>query len=275
VGDVGDHKVATERETDRDCPVSAAVCLSSKLSKNEQDEKLQRPPRERAIPFPAQSRMRFQACRALALLLLLGCWQPTAALLGNPLALELFGRPALAAYLQRRRLPPALAWSNAEAGSCQLPHDLWAWLDSSPRVDVLALPKLDEQQLRALSDLPAAAEERLGTRLELLPDDAPVAGLVCVSDALLSAGPSAAGEEPEVVLSRSRAWVQRTLAPGPLGVLSNPSPCLNPDPDPNPQTLTPTSIPSPTSDPGLPPWQPSAHTLGLRRPRASGLRQRV
>ena len=219
--------------------------------------------------------MRFRACRALAPLLLLGCWQPTAALLGNPLALELFGRPALAAYLQRRRLPPALAWSNAEAGSCQLPHDLWAWLDSSPRVDVLALPKLDEQQLRALSDLPAAAEERLGTRLELLPDDAPVAGLVCVSDALLSAGPSAAGEEPEVVLSRSRAWVQRTLAPGPLGVLSNPQPCLNPDPDPNPQTLTPTSIPSPTSDPGLPPWQPSAHTLGLRRPRASGLRQRV
>ena len=162
--------------------------------------------------------MRVQACRALALLLLLGCWQPTAALLGNPLALELFVRPALEAYLQRRRLPPALTWSNAKAGSCQLPHDLWAWLDSGPRVDSLALPNLDKQQLRALSDLPAAAEEQLGLHLELLPDDAPVAGLVCVTDVQLSAGPSSEGEAPEVVLSRSRAWVQRTLAPGPLGL---------------------------------------------------------
>ena len=177
--------------------------------------------------------MRFHTYRALALLL---CWQPVAALLGNPLTLELFGRPLLAAYLQRQQMPPALAWSDAEAGSCQLPRDLWTWLDSSPRVGALALPKLDKQQLRALSDLPSAAEERLGMRLELLPDDAPVAGLVCVSDAQLSAGPSGAAEEPAVVVSRSRAWVQRTLAPGPLGAAppGTPPPCLNPDVDPDP-----------------------------------------
>ena len=177
--------------------------------------------------------MRFHTCRALALLL---CWQPVAALL-NPLTFELFGRPALAAYLQRQQpAAPAFAWSDAEAGSCQLPRDLWTWLDSSPRVGALALPKLDKQQLRALSDLPSAAEERLGMRLELLPDDAPVAGLVCVSDAQLSAGPSGAAEEPAVVVSRSRAWVQRTLAPGPLGAAppGTSPPCLNPDVDPDP-----------------------------------------
>ena len=73
-------------------------------------------------------------------------------------------------------------------------------------------------------------------RLELLPDDAPVAGLVCVSDAQRSAGPSGAAEEPAVVVSRSRAWVQRTLAPGPLGAAppQPPPPCLNPDVDPDP-----------------------------------------
>ena len=177
--------------------------------------------------------MRFHTYRALALLL---CWQPVAALLGNPLTLELFGRPALAAYLQRQQLPPALEWSDAEAGSCQLPRDLWTWLDSSPRVGALALPKLDKQQLRALSDLPSAAEERLGMRLELLPDDAPVAGLVCVSNAQLSARPSGAAEEPAVVLSRSRAWGQRTLAPGPLGAAP---------PEPPRLASTPTSTPSP------------------------------
>ena len=178
--------------------------------------------------------MRFHTYRALALLL---CWQPVAALLRNPLTFELFGRPALAAYLQRQQpAAPAFAWSDAEAGSCQLPRDLWTWLDSSPRVGALALPKLDKQQLRALSDLPSAAEERLGMRLELLPDDAPVAGLVCVSDAQHSAGPSGAAEEPAIVVSRSRAWVQRTLAPGPLGAAP---------PEPPRLASTPTSTPTP------------------------------
>mmetsp|Transcript_12918 Transcript_12918/g.26177 ORF Transcript_12918/g.26177 Transcript_12918/m.26177 type:complete len:365 (-) Transcript_12918:139-1233(-) len=152
-----------------------------------------------------------------ALALLFVAQRSTAALFGNPLALELFGRPALEAYLQRRQLSPALTWSDAKAGSCQLPHDLWAWLDSDSQVDALALPNLDKQQLRALSDLPPAAVERLGIQqLELLPDDAPVAGLVCVFDARVSVDPSREGEKREVVLARSRAWVQRTLAPGPL-----------------------------------------------------------
>ena len=141
----------------------------------------------------------------------------SAALFGNPLALELLGRPALEAYLQRRRLPPYLTWSGAKVGNCQLPHDLWTWLDSGSRLGALALPNLDKQQLRALSDLPAATEELLGV-LELLPDDAPVAGLVRVSDVpRVSAVLSSESEEREVVLARSRAWVQRTLAPGPLG----------------------------------------------------------
>ena len=147
--------------------------------------------------------------------------------------IEALGRPALMKYLSGRPdivsgLPPRIgSWIPAGTdNSAVVQAHFWRWLER-PQLDcasVLVLPELPERDVGLLAELtalPTGGAEQLLVQLRPLPADAPVTGLVAVPYAsplpAASSGAASSAAAPEVALSRSRAWVSRTLTKQGLG----------------------------------------------------------
>ena len=144
---------------------------------------------------------------------------PTVVALSPFVRFEALSRPALERYLG----PATVTWSTAKLPGCAVPLAFWEWIEEraattseGQSTSALALPFLERRDVQRLIDLEAAAPY-LGIVLRVLPDDAPVTAIVmtCASDSRRATGEDRWDDQARV-LARSRAWVARTLAPGPL-----------------------------------------------------------
>ena len=154
------------------------------------------------------------------------CMAVTAAAIRLPAAmqrLEAVGRPALQKYLDEQRAGAAvqsIEWLDVPAGAA-MQHRLWRAIADAEEhgiSQVLAVPRIEASAAAALLDLPEDATE--GVHLSLLPPDAPVPAVVIDPPAAWRGSERRDGAERRdeaAALERSRAWVQRTLAPGALG----------------------------------------------------------
>jgi hypothetical protein len=154
----------------------------------------------------------------------------TAALLRMP---SILSRSALTRYLAETSAPDvAVTWVE-EASGAALQLRLWetiaasaasaaAAASSGTSPTLLALPSVTPAYAMSLIELPSDATA--GVRLSTLPPSSPVPGILVMPVSAHHGGGATNGSSTDVatrldadaVLDRSRAWVQRTLAPGPL-----------------------------------------------------------
>ena len=154
----------------------------------------------------------------------------TAALLRMP---SILSRSALTRYLAETSAPDvAVTWVE-EASGAALQLRLWetiaasaasaaAAASSGTSPTLLALPSVTPAYAMSLIELPSDAT--VGVRLTTLPPSSPVPGILVEPVPANDGGGATDGSstdaatrlDADAVLDRSRAWVQRTLAPGPL-----------------------------------------------------------
>ena len=142
---------------------------------------------------------------------------------------SILGRSALTRYLAETSTPDvAVTWVEDASGAA-LQLRLWetiaaaaAAASSGSSPTLLALPSVTPAYAMSLIELPS--DSTAGVRLTTLPPSSPVPGILVEPVPANDGGGATDGSstdaatrlDADAVLDRSRAWVQRTLAPGPL-----------------------------------------------------------
>ena len=131
----------------------------------------------------------------------------------SPLA-SVLGRPLLESYLRELDAAPRVTWAPLPSGAASQ-QQFWSWLEaleaSAPDSGaVLGTPRLTRAEAAALADL--------SPLLAPLAADAPVAGVAAPAERRGLAARRRSPADAAACDARMRAWVSRTLCPGPLNL---------------------------------------------------------
>ena len=129
---------------------------------------------------------------------------------------EPLGRPLLERFLADTLPSAPLTWATEGPGA-RLQLTFWRWLSeaSGGRYSVLALPVLEEREVRQLMELQEVLPSD-SYRIELLPEGTPVPGIAATALQPPPSPPALADDSSRVAMERTGAWVERTLTPSGL-----------------------------------------------------------